>query len=87
MQYAVNHDCLLCDGKGGHWGANCLGCTARKIIYLRSPDHKTSRKMQLQILNALTKERKDEVLELVARYDSGDNSDQINPQTAQTSNA
>lgn len=71
MQYAVNHDCLQCGAKGGIWTGGCLGCAARKIVYLRSPDHRLSRKMQSAILDPMQAQAREAVLSFVADYDRG----------------
>lgn len=64
-----NYPCIQCDLEGSTWKLDCHGCIARKIILLRSPDAKTSRRMQLEILNALSPKEKDDVLLMVAEYD------------------
>lgn len=64
-----NQPCLKCGTSGFLWIASCPGCTARKIIYLRSPDRRTTVKFQKAVLKNLHSDVRQEVLELVAEMD------------------
>lgn len=51
------------------WRAKCNGCTARKIVYLRSPDRRTTVKLQKAVLANLHSDDRADVLALVAEMD------------------
>lgn len=67
---SVNYDCPDCGANGYRWTGGCKCCAARKIAYLRSPDTKTSIKMQKAVLGGYRKEDQAEILDKLAQLDA-----------------
>lgn len=69
MKFAQRHHCPTCGARPNLWGRDCPGCIACKIIYLRTPDGRLSRKFQLALLNKLVETKREEVLAIVRQID------------------
>lgn len=54
-------ECEFCARSGYTYNQHCDTCIARKIENLRSPDHRLSRKLQMEVFAGLHKERAEEV--------------------------
>lgn len=66
---SVNYKCPDCRKSGALWTAGCLGCAARKIAYVRSPDSKLSINMQKAILSGFDEHQKQEILDKLKQLD------------------
>lgn len=67
---SVNYKCPDCGKSGALWTAKCLGCAARKIAYVRSPDSKLSISMQKAILSGFDEHQKQEILDKLKQLDA-----------------
>ena len=62
--------CKKCELEGGVYHAKCVGCAARKIINLRTPNGRLSKKFQLVVLGSVRRDLHDEVFRLIAEHDA-----------------